>query len=76
MCPLQGKEGMFKDAQRFPQHFKAFINTFRKMLEKKEYDWKTPEDVMYWWITGKNERTTDEEEKIWRFINENSNPGT
>lgn len=63
MCPLQGQDGMLKDAERFPKHYQAFINTFDKMLklnridkQKYEYEWKTAEDVMYWWIYGKNKK--------------------
>ncbi len=60
MCPLQGRYGMCKDAQRFPKHYQAYLKAFAKMLqnckERKtpeefaELKWKTPEDVMFWWI--------------------------
>ncbi len=59
MYPLQGSEGMIKDANQYPHHYRAFLNTFRKMLtikreNKSPYQWKNAEDVMYWWIYGKS----------------------
>ena len=60
MCPLQNKYGMLRDAVRFPRHYRAYLRAFKKMLlnckERNEdivnLRWKTPEDVMYWWIYG------------------------
>ena len=60
MCPLQNRYGMLRDAVKFPKHYKAYLRAFKKMLqncaEKGKGDgllkWKTPEDVMFWWIYG------------------------
>jgi phosphoadenosine phosphosulfate reductase len=62
MCPLQNRYGMLKDAIRFPKHYKAYLKAFEKVLinckernSPKKYatlKWKTPEDIMFWWIYG------------------------
>jgi phosphoadenosine phosphosulfate reductase len=55
MCPQKGTEGMLKDAKRYPKHYQAYLRAFGRMLEVRkkkglETTWKTPEDVMHWWI--------------------------
>lgn len=61
MCPLQNRYGMLKDAVRFPKHYQAYLKAFEQMLlnceerskaKNTELKWKTPEDVMFWWIYG------------------------
>lgn len=60
MCPMQGPKGMRKDAEKYPRHYRAYLKAFGKMLDVMrardttiKLDWKTPEDVMDWWIGGK-----------------------
>lgn len=56
MCPIAGKKSMIAQAKRWPKYYKAYINTFRRMLESKssthKLQWKSAEDVMNWFITG------------------------
>ena len=59
MCPMQGAKGMRKDAERYPRHYQAYLRAFGRMLDAMrardqtiKLDWKTPEDVMKWWIGG------------------------
>jgi len=52
LCPMQTNEGRKKDIERFPNFARAYLRAFGKMLEVKKdrRNWKTPEDVMAWWI--------------------------
>ena len=53
MCPLSGKKGMLKEAERWPKHFNAYLRTFNEMIRHggETYDkWKCGQDVMDWWI--------------------------
>jgi phosphoadenosine phosphosulfate reductase len=60
MCPLQNRNGILRDATRYPKHYKAYIRAFKKMLQNADdrrddnenRRWRTPEDVMYWYIYG------------------------
>jgi len=59
MCPLQSVEGRRRDAERYPRFYKAYLRAFGRMLKNRpshstfHKEWKTPEQVMEWWI---NER--------------------
>ena len=53
MCPLAGKEGMLKEAKRWPKHYNAYLRVFNKMIANggETYErWETGQDVMDWWI--------------------------
>jgi len=62
MCPLQNVYGILRDAIRFPRHYNAYLKAFEVVLKnsderRTEEDsvnrrWKTPEDVMFWYIYG------------------------
>ncbi|MBA7472224.1 Phosphoadenosine phosphosulfate reductase [subsurface metagenome] len=60
MCPMQGTRGMLLDAERYPKYYKAYLITFGKMLDAIRANGRvfkhgsTPEEVMYWWIYGKD----------------------
>lgn len=68
MCPVQGTEGMLKDAERFPKYYKAYLRAFGRMLQNFEPPdlptWKAPEDVMYWWIYGSHDDKTTHQESL------------
>ena len=56
-CPLQGKEGMIKEFERWPKYYNNYIKAFDKMLVErdrkgKETQWKSGQEVMNWWIHG------------------------
>lgn len=60
MCPMQGPRGMLKDAAKYPRHYRAYLAAFGRMLDARRArdqtikpDWKTAQDVMDWWIGGK-----------------------
>lgn len=60
MCPMQGPKGMLKDAEKYPRHYRAYVRAFDRMLDamrarnqEVRLDWQTAEEVMHWWITGK-----------------------
>ena len=50
-CPLSGKVVMERDFKRWPKYEAAYLRAFDRMLKSgKEYNWKTGEDVMRWWL--------------------------
>lgn len=60
MCPMQGPKGMAKDAEKYPRHYRAYVRAFDRMLDairarnqEVRLDWQNGEEVMSWWITGK-----------------------
>lgn len=61
MCPCANRKEVLLDINRYPKYYKNYLKTFRKMLiARKEKNmktyWKTPEDVMHWWIYGKEHK--------------------
>ena len=55
MCPMGNKNGMRRDAKRWPKYYATYLRTFKRMLEEREkkglpMPWQTAEDVMHWWI--------------------------
>lgn len=56
-CPIQGPEGMKREAERWPKYKAQYIRTFQKMLDKKiadgldTGDWHTGQDVWDWWVS-------------------------
>lgn len=66
LCPLQSKRGRIRDMIDFPKFTKAYLLAFKRMLEKVEREgkanplgWKTPEQVMDWWVNGGKKQTSD-----------------
>jgi len=55
-CPLQTVGGMRDDFSHYPNYYKAYMRAFGKMIEERNYKqkktdlWKTPEDVMKWFM--------------------------
>ena len=55
-CPMSTKQA--EELERYPKYRRAYLRAFEKMLQEREESgkatkWKTPEDVMDWWIGGK-----------------------
>ena len=57
MCPMQGTDGMLRDAARWPKYYKTYVRAFGRMIEEKKkrdgfnsVKWKTAEDAIFWWI--------------------------
>lgn len=77
MCPMKNTKGMQQDAKRFPNYYKAYLLTAKKlvnMLQKKGLsrpDTDTAEKYMTWWIYGKDkDKDKDrlfEEEQTFNF---------
>ena len=64
MCPLQTKRGILRDAERYPKFYKAYLLAFKNMIKHRiasglNCNWKTPEEVMDWWINEPNKQTQD-----------------
>lgn len=66
-CPMQGPDGMKRDAERWPKFKAQYIRTFQKMLDKKIADgfdvvgdWRTGQDVWDWWVRPYRPKKTDE----------------
>lgn len=51
-CPMSTKQA--EELERYPKYRRAYLRAFKEMLENldKKTTWKTPEDVMKWWIGG------------------------
>lgn len=65
LCPLQSHKGRVRDLIDFPKFTRAYLLAFGRMLEKMKSEgkesplgWKTPEEVMDWWINGDQKKTT------------------
>jgi phosphoadenosine phosphosulfate reductase len=61
MCPMGSTKGMVRDMKKFPNYYKAYLLAFKKMLIKNKKDnincrWETEQEVMDWWLSGKNEQ--------------------
>jgi len=55
LCPLVRKRQRLREAQRWPQYKRAYLNTFGKMLAERERkglktQWKDADDVYRWWL--------------------------
>lgn len=60
-CPLQVKNGILRDFEKWPRYRAKYIKAFEKMIaERKEKglktEWETGEDVMNWYIYGGDKR--------------------
>lgn len=52
-CPMYTKQA--EELEKYPKYRRAYLRAFEKMLQElwesgKATKWKTPEDVMKWWI--------------------------
>lgn len=54
-CPLSSNAK--QELERYPKYKQAYLRAFEKMLKNipDEKTWKTPEDVMSWWVSEKGE---------------------
>ena len=56
MCPLARKSQRKLEAERYPKFYAAYLRAFNRMNKRNEADgrykpdWKTPQDVMDWWM--------------------------
>lgn len=52
-CPMSTRRA--EELEKYPKYKRAYLRAFKKMLENldKKTTWKTPEDVMEWWIGDK-----------------------
>lgn len=56
-CPLAGAKNMVMEFRKYPKYYNAYLHAMARMLETRrkkglKTKWKTPEDVMKWWIYG------------------------
>jgi len=54
-CPISSKKA--EELERYPTYKRAYLRAFGKMLkvlddESRKTTWRTPEDVMEWWLNG------------------------
>ena len=65
MCPMQKIKGKLMDKERYPKFYKAYLLAFKKMLIERnrrsdlKTEWKTPEEVMNWWIYEPSKQKQD-----------------
>jgi phosphoadenosine phosphosulfate reductase len=56
-CPMGRPVRQKRDFERWPQYKKLYLNSFAKMIEERTRKglptekWRTPEEVMEWWLT-------------------------
>lgn len=55
LCPLAGKKQRLREAERWPQYKRAYLNTFERMLAERERkglqtQWRDAADVYRWWL--------------------------
>ena len=57
-CPLSNGRIMAEELERFPAYKKMYLSAFKRMIAERERRgmqkgelWKTPEDVMKWWLS-------------------------
>ena len=52
MCPLTTKLQRKKEAIRWPNFYRAYLNSFKCCFKEpnQKTDWSTPEKVMRWWL--------------------------
>ena len=61
LCPFKKPADKKRDIKRYPKHYQSYLRAFKKMLEEREKrglitnNWKTPEEVMEWWINKSGE---------------------
>lgn len=63
-CPMAGKALRLAEFARWPKYKVLYLRAFERMLSAREAagmqtDWKTPDEVMDWWINGKAKTKTD-----------------
>jgi len=61
MCPMIPLRDKLKHKKRYPKFYNAYLLAFKKMIKHREEkgitnSWKTPEDVMKWWIYEKSKQ--------------------
>ena len=67
-CPLAGPVQMQKEFTRYPKYKQAYLRAFEKMLKVREgngkpyHQWRTPEDVMNWWLSEGKQKKIDEDQ--------------
>ena len=64
MCPYKGKKGRLLDAFRWPKYYQAYLRAFGEMLRCRlrdglETQWTDAEDVMHWWIYGRDNNVVE-----------------
>ena len=73
MCPFLSPSNKLKCAVTWPKFVVAYHLAFAKMLDRHKDRgtttmWKTPADVMNWWVYGNNTRRCDENQTSLGFM--------
>lgn len=64
-CPMSGPENMEREFRRWPAIEKIYLKAFAGMLEERERRgvetrlWKSPDDVMRWWLKKSGDKQID-----------------
>ena len=64
MCPLKSRRERERDAARWPAFNRMYLLAFQQLLDsgkRDEMDWKTPADVMEWWLQDPPDKGEDTE---------------
>lgn len=75
MCPMSGKKGMRRDADRWPKYYNNYIRAFgsiiqRNIRENRQYrvNFNSAEEMMDWWINGKSTAKEDPRQLRLEFV--------
>ena len=63
-CPLGGSNNQKKEFERYPKYKQLYLQAFNRMLKQRietntllrnqeNGEWRTAEDVMYWWVDAR-----------------------
>lgn len=71
MCPMSGRSGMLRDAERWPKIADAYRRACRRSLNKaiddglERANWRRDSDDMYdWWLSDSSNRVGDQNERL------------
>jgi len=74
MCPMSGRDGMLRDAARWPKIAAAYEQACVRSFDKRIADglptkgWKNGHDMFRWWLSDTRHKVGDENEIIPGFI--------
>jgi phosphoadenosine phosphosulfate reductase len=67
LCPMASVREKEIHIKRYHKHYQAYLRAIARMLDERKrrglkisVNWKTPEDVMRWWIYGNSENDIDQ----------------
>lgn len=68
-CPMAGGKGQKKEADRWPNYKRLYVNAFQEMIDvrkgtDREQEWQTGEEVWDWWTSPRKEPSHEGQTQI------------